>query len=252
MNGGGIRLMPSPMISLPSTLSLADDPFQMFASTVLSSGSNESALARLGRLGHVRTVRRGSPALLQENEDQFVFVARGATKLAAPVALGREQILSFHFAGDFALVPGRGAHGYTLCAISDCELIAFLAPRFLDAVKGDAPILAALFDRSTQALRRSRAEAIMLGRKSAQERVADFLVSMTERIGSPEGAAHVLELPMSRRDIADTLGLTIETVSRQMSELRLLGLIETSGRSFVRLLDLERLSARAGHLPKAA
>ena len=101
------------------------------------------------------------------------------------------------------------------------------------------------------ALSRSREKAISLGRKSAQERLASFLITMAERIGKNDADACVMELPMSRRDIADSLGLTIETVSRQLSELRDAGLIETSGRSRMRLLDLDRLNARAGHLAPA-
>ena len=92
----------------------------------------------------------------------------------------------------------------------------------------------------------------MLGRKTAQERLASFLVTMADRIGMQQGGQCVLDLPMSRRDIADSLGLTIETVSRQLTVLRDLALIETSGRSIVTLADIAALEDRAGHLAVAA
>lgn len=228
------------------------DPFEQFASAVPFEGADEAVLARVTQLGHVLCVRRGSVVPLRESEDQLVFVARGASKLVAHVAIGREQILTFHFAGDLVWLSRRGIHAQSLGAITDCELIAFPTRRLVELVRNEAAILANLLEGSIQALRRARAEAITLGRKSARERVADFLIAMAERIGSPDGGSQVLDLPMSRRDIADSLGLTIETVSRQMSQLRLSGLIETQGRSFVRLRDPARLSIRAGQMPMAA
>ncbi|WP_419956968.1 helix-turn-helix domain-containing protein [Qipengyuania oceanensis] len=75
---------------------------------------------------------------------------------------------------------------------------------------------------------------------------------MADRIGVPHDGGCVLDLPMSRRDIADSLGLTIETVSRQFTILRDLALVETTGRSTVTLTDIPALEDRAGHLPVAA
>ena len=98
-------------------------------------------------------------------------------------------------------------------------------------------------------LGRSREKTITLGQKTARERVATFLVSMAERIGSPFSNGALLDLPMSRRDIGENIGLTIETVSRQMSELRNAGLVSTSGRSQVKILDLAALKQEAGHFP---
>jgi CRP/FNR family transcriptional regulator len=104
--------------------------------------------------------------------------------------------------------------------------------------------------RSLQALHRSRTRMMQLGHKSARQRIADFLVSMAERLtdstGGTAGGACRLILPMSRRDIGDSLGLTIETVSRQFTELREAGLIETRGRSLVQLRDLAALAQAAG------
>ena len=154
-------------------------------------------------------------------------------------------------AGDLVSVPARKAHAYTLCALDDCELIFFPSDEFFKLARHEAGMIDEALERTMLALSRSREKAISLGRKSAQERLASFLITMAERIGKNEADACVMELPMSRRDIADSLGLTIETVSRQLSELRDAGLIETSGRSQMRLLDTDRLNARAGHLVPA-
>jgi len=109
-----------------------------------------------------------------------------------------------------------------------------------------------LLENTTLSLRRCREKTIALGRKTAGERIAVFLVGMAERIGVEQDGRLVLELPMSRRDISDSLGLTIETVSRQLSKLRDDGVIETVGRSGVILNTLESLRDRAGFLREAA
>jgi len=97
-----------------------------------------------------------------------------------------------------------------------------------------------------QALHRSRTRMMQMGHKSAQQRIADFLVSMAERLAGCTSGACAFALPMSRRDIGDSLGLTIETVSRQLTELREAGLVETEGRSKVSLSDVAALARLAG------
>lgn len=90
---------------------------------------------------------------------------------------------------------------------------------------------------------------MQMGHKSAAARIADFLVSMAERLAGCTSGACAFVLPMSRRDIGDSLGLTIETVSRQITELREAGLVATEGRSMVRLTDvaaLARFAERCG------
>ena len=99
-----------------------------------------------------------------------------------------------------------------------------------------------LASRETEnALARSRETSIILGRRSAQERVASFILAIWDRLGADSRGEGWIDLPMSRGEIADSLGLTIETVSRQFSELRDLGLIETEGRSALRVIDLPGL-----------
>lgn len=178
----------------------------------------------------------------------LVYVASGATKLVALAAAGREQVAAFNFVNDLVTVPAQGQHAYVLRALVDCELVVVPYAAMRDEVRSDAAALARLLDNYDAALWRCREKALMLGRKTAPERIAGFLLAMAARIGVPEGGAVLLELPMSRRDIGDATGLTIETVSRQLSLLRDDRLILTEGRSKVRLLDLPKLEARAGHL----
>jgi CRP/FNR family transcriptional regulator len=198
------------------------------------------------RLGNVVVVPRGLPAPIPRGADSYAYILEGATKLVARIDSERQQILAFHVPGDLILLPASGAHDYSLCALTDTRLIALPAARFVAALAAEPRILQELNRRAGVALYRCREKSIILGRKTAQERVASFLLTMAERIGRYDQGAWVIELPMSRRDIADSLGLTIETVSRQFGELRECGAIATSGRSIVRLTDLGALTGRAG------
>ena len=110
-----------------------------------------------------------------------------------------------------------------------------------------------MLERTLTELDRSRRWMMLLGRMNAGQKVASFLLELTDRLGKAgAGGETFVTLPLSRQQIADVLGLTIETVSRQFSEMRNLGLIETSGRSLVTILDWEGLAHAAGQMPVAA
>ena len=226
--------------------------FDQFSMAILPLGSSDASHLRFQAVARYASARTGDAPFTGNGLDQIVFVASGSTKLVAQVSHGREQIVAFHFANDLVLVPASAAHTYTLCALEDCELIYFPSAEFFKLARHEAGMIDEVLARSMRALARCREKAVALGRKNAQERLAGFLISMAERIGTPTPEGYELNLPMSRRDIADSLGLTIETVSRQLGELREGGFVETSGRSKVVLHDLPGLNRVAGHLATAA
>ncbi|OZA93651.1 MAG: hypothetical protein B7X57_04260 [Erythrobacter sp. 34-65-8] len=226
--------------------------FGPFAQTFLPSGTPDDIVSELMAIGHLVSAKRCARAFLDPAVDQMVYLSRGATKLVATASEGREQIVAFHFAGDLISVPASAQHAYSLHALVDSQLLTFPTRQFVDCAERSPAVLRQVLDRVLVALHRSRDKAVGLGRKNAEERLASFFVAMAQRIGRPEGKGLVLDLPMSRRDIADALGLTIETVSRQLGRLRELGLIETSGRSGVRLLQPSALEARAAHFQLTA
>lgn len=232
-------------------LNLPDPVSRLLAAVVPGCCSN--VLEReLRAMAWSTTIRAGEVARLDDARDHFAFIDAGATKLVAHASAGREQVVAFHFEGDLVWIPARAAHHYTLNALVRTRLVVVPSAEFLALARDDAAVTAVLFDRALLALHRSREKSVSLGRKSAQERIAAFLATMATRIGTDEGTAWAVDLPMSRRDIADSLGLTIETVSRQFTELRARGLIETSGRSHVRVCNPRGLAACAGHLAAAA
>ncbi len=222
--------------------------FDAFFSGLAGTEAAHEIAFKLGKLSQTINIERGSMAPLDPDKDALVYVGNGATKLIASALSGREQIVAFHFAGDLVSIPAGAWHSYALCALADTDALAFPADEFLEIVGSEPIFLCALLHQSLTALHRCRDKAVGLGRKNAQERLASFLVGMADRIGSTKTGECVLDLPMSRRDIGDSLGLTIETISRQFSELRLAGLVQTTGRSRVLLCDLPALAQRAGHI----
>lgn len=236
------------MRNTPLPNEAASCAFEVFRAGMLPCVAASEISAQLKALGRLRIATSGGSIASDDTQDTLVFLASGAAKLVAFASQGREQVLSFHFAGDLISVPAPRAHAYALLALRASEAIVFPADELLSVAHEHPAMMGRIVCSAYTSLRRSREKSIVIGRKTARERVASFLVSMAERIGLPEGNRCVLPLPMSRRDIADSLGLTIETISRQLGDLRGDGLIETSGRSTIRLLDLAALAACAGHL----
>lgn len=178
-----------------------------------------------------------------EGEDaNFVYrVATGAVRTYKLLSDGRRQINSFHLPGDiFGLEDGlthrftaEAVVASTLRLIRRCSL--FDSPT--DHGAGETIKLVGLVGRN---LRHAENHMLLLGRKTALERVAAFLLEMDERLDHP----HMMHLPMNRLDIADYLGLTLETVSRAFSLLRDQRLLRFHGPSQrqIELLDLGGLA----------
>jgi CRP/FNR family transcriptional regulator len=226
----------------------------------LPQGTGDAPTAdRLCALGVAAQLAKGRALAADAEDDRLVWIAQGAAKLVAPHAAGLHgpvpggQVLAFHFAGDLVSVLRQADGDFRLVALVESDLVIFPADRFLDAAQADPAVLRAVLTRSLQALHRSRTRMMQMGHKSAAARIADFLVSMADRLAGCTQGACAFALPMSRRDIGDSLGLTIETVSRQLTELREAGLVVTEGRSGVVLSDvaaLARIAGRQTGLPK--
>lgn len=235
--------MPTPTFS-----ALYDD----FTTRLLPAEMSDATDMRFRALAQAVTIARGESITLPRTDGQLVYVGSGATKLVVAASSDREQIIAFHFAGDLVCVPKHSQQDSSLCALSDSELLVFPEDEFLDLARVTPEVMSNVYDRAMTALRRCREKTVALGRKNASEKLADFLLSMAVRIGAEQDGEIVINLPMSRRDIGDSMGLTIETVSRQITDFRTQGLIETYGRSTIRLRNLDELENRAGNRRLAA
>jgi CRP/FNR family nitrogen fixation transcriptional regulator len=160
-------------------------------------------------------------------------VATGAVRLFKVLADGRRQIAEFYLPGDVFGIEAGAERRNTAEALCDTTLI--VARRSgLCAEEQGAP----LWRLALRELQRTHEHVLTLGRRAADERVAGFLIDLAERTGQ----SATLELPMSRQDMADYLGLTIETVSRTLTQLQADGLIEISACRSIRLKNTAALN----------
>jgi CRP/FNR family nitrogen fixation transcriptional regulator len=160
-------------------------------------------------------------------------VAAGAVRLFKVLADGRRQIAEFYLPGDVFGIEAGAERRSTAEALCDTTLIVARRSS-LCAGEQSGP----LWRLALGELQRTHEHVLTLGRRAADERVAGFLVDLAERTGQ----SVTLELPMSRQDMADYLGLTIETVSRTLTQLQADGLIEISACRSIRLKNRAALN----------
>jgi CRP/FNR family nitrogen fixation transcriptional regulator len=185
--------------------------------------------------------RRGSEIFGEAEPADYVYqVIDGAVRSYKLLSDGRRQIGAFHLAGDIFGLENGEAHRFTAEAIVDTTVRLAKRVSLAIVAEHDAAIARDLLSMTASNLRHAEDHMLLLGRKTALERVAAFLLEMDRRLT----AAGVMALPMCRRDIADYLGLTLETVSRALSVLHdksILGFIGQSQRQIV-LLDRPKLA----------
>ncbi|MGB5865792.1 MAG: helix-turn-helix domain-containing protein [Sulfitobacter sp.] len=146
-------------------------------------------------------------------------VTSGVLRLTRLLADGRRQVIAFGYPGDIVGFPSSGVHHTDCEALTAVQLQPFRRSA-LENGEGDPKLHSALLQAALREISEMQDHFMMLGRKSASEKVASFLCVLAERFGSNLGAYRAVTLPMSRSDIADFLGLTTETVSRTFTQLR--------------------------------
>ena len=156
-----------------------------------------------------------------EPSDYLYKVVSGAVRTSKVLSDGRRQIGAFYFPGDtFGLETGD-EHAFSAEAISDCKVLVIKRSAVVGLAARDNEVARQLWDLTSRELRRVQ-DHILLLIKTAEERVVSFLLEMAAR----RPGVNAVELPMSRQDIADYLGLTIETVSRTLTNLENAAAIE--------------------------
>lgn len=150
---------------------------------------------------------------------------------------GRRQVTGFHLPGDYLGLEAGVEHATTAEALGRVEALAMERTELASRALTDTDLARALWQITVRAFQRSEDHALILGRQGATERVVAFLLDFAERMGG----ALSIDLPMTRQDIADHVGLTIHTVSRTLSQLQAQGLIEARSSRQVRLLQRQRL-----------
>jgi CRP/FNR family nitrogen fixation transcriptional regulator len=172
---------------------------------------------------------------------EYVYqITEGAVRSYKLLSDGRRQIGAFHLVGDIFGLENRECHRFTAEAIVDTTVHLIRRVSLEQIAEADALVARDLLNMTTNNLQHAEDHMLLLGRKTSLERVAAFLLEMDHRLTS----SGVMALPMCRRDIADYLGLTLETVSRALSYLHerdILGFVGQSQRQIV-LLDRSQLA----------
>src|SRR6266566_7867020 len=160
-----------------------------------------------------------------ENEpaDYLYKVVSGTVRTYKVLVDGRRQIGAFHLPGDIFGFETGDEHAFSAEAITDCKIIVIKRRTVMALAARDNDVARQMWELTARELRRVQEHSLVLI-KSAEERVAGFLLEMADRVPS----SGTVELPMSRQDIADYLGLTIETVSRTLKHLENAAAIEVS------------------------
>lgn len=213
---------------------------------------DEGEIGLLNRIGRRRTLAAGEQLLWEGDASILVAnVIEGVLKLSSGTRDGREQIVGLAYPSDFLGRPFGESIPYGVEALTDAQVCVFERADF-DRFARDHPRLEhKLLERTLGELDRTRKWMLLLGRMNAEQKLATFLLELSERMTPVTCAAlgpvsDIITLPLSRQQVADVLGMTIETVSRQITRFRLEGLISAPSRREIVILDRNELIRRAG------
>ncbi|MDU8912452.1 helix-turn-helix domain-containing protein [Aestuariicoccus sp. MJ-SS9] len=151
--------------------------------------------------------------------ERLYEVKSGVLRLTRLLEDGRRQVISFGYPGDIVGFPASGLHHTDCDVLVDARLQPY-SRAALESGANDPQLHQDLLEAALREISAMQDHFLMLGRKSAAEKVASFLSVLAERVGDDMGNYRKISLPMSRADIADFLGLTTETVSRSLTQLR--------------------------------
>jgi CRP/FNR family transcriptional regulator len=196
----------------------------------------EDAIETLCRAGQTIALGRDETLFCEDEEADAVYVVvSGTLRSSKMLPDGRRQIIGFHEAGDLVGMTLADFYPYSAEGVTEVRLRRVGRRQLEDLMEATPQLRLRLLTLAARELAAAQRQMLLLGRKTARERLCSFLLERAQ------GACRRIELPMSRTDIADYLGLTIETVSRTLSQLRAEGLIRMPSLHSLELADADRL-----------
>ena len=215
------------------------------ATALLNRAVPQAAAPRAATRGEVRRTYEAAAEIFAEGDRAVTFyqVVTGVVRTYKLLSDGRRQIDAFHLPGDIFGVEAGEEHRFNAEAVTGTKLaVHHREPRSL--VGDDGMLAREVVAAMMLGLERAQDHMLLLGRKSAKERIASFLLSLSQRMAC---RGEAVDLPMSRTDMADHLGLTVESVSRAVTQLERDGLIELPrNRRAVVLRDVRALTHLTG------
>ncbi len=205
-------------------------------------------LIELNKISRQKTFESGLTLVADEEEfPYFANVLSGVVKLSKTLPDGRQQIVGLQFAPDFMGRPFHSESRLSVETASSVKLCTIPRKGFEKMLAEIPQLQQRLFRQTLIELDESREWQVTLGRKTAGEKVSSFLHMIARHIAGPQETPEETEIPVSfdipltRADMADFLGLTIETVSRQLSKLKKQGIISISHTRHIEILDMDLL-----------
>ena len=206
----------------------------------------------IGALERIMTGRRlqADEVLVEEGEPRrrVYSLTDGMLRLSIALPDGRRQITGFLLPGDYLGLADDETYSATVEAVTPSALCSFPVREMEALVDSHPKLKDRLFRFTRAALRQARENQLILGRLAPVEKLAAFLLALSRRLEEHKLPANPIPLAMTRTDIADYLGLTVETVSRSFTKLRNSGLIRLPDAHLVDIIDRQSLEAVAGTL----
>ncbi|PFG64447.1 CRP/FNR family transcriptional regulator [Thioclava sp. ES.031] len=232
----------------PTSLACGDCPIQHRA---VCARCDADELALLEKIKYYRSFEAGQTIIWAGDQMDFVAsVVSGIATLTQTLEDGRTQMVGLLLPSDFVGRPGRNRAAYNVTATTDILMCCFRRKPFEEMMERTPHIAQRLLQMTLDELDAAREWMLLLGRKTAREKIASLLSIVARRDASinmsPSARHMVFDLPLTREAMADYLGLTLETVSRQMSALKRDGVIELQGKRHVTVPDMDRLLLEAG------
>lgn len=215
------------------------------------SRCDASELPKLEQVKYYRSYQAGQTVIWSGDRMDFVAsVVSGIATLTQTLEDGRRQMVGLLLPSDFVGRPGRATAAYDVTATTDLVMCCFRKRPFEELMVSTPHVAQRLLEMTLDELDAAREWMLLLGRKTAREKIASLLAIIarrdaTLRLRETKGAL-VLDLPLTREEMADYLGLTLETVSRQISALKRDGVISLDGKRHITIPDFERLMEEAG------
>ena len=208
---------------------------------------DDEQIVEMGRMMTQKWIEPGQFVVLEGDPGDHAYtVTEGVIKVFKSLVDGRVQITGFLLPGDFLGMPSRGQFMYSAEAISRARLCVFPRRPLLDLFDRSPGLEKRLLEIVNDELTLAQDHMLLLGRRTADERVACFLLEFAERFSCAGWSVDPLTLPVGRGDIADYLGLSLETVSRSFSRLKKKGILSLPNKRQVVILEAERLNELGG------
>lgn len=198
-------------------------------------------LQKLTELSKLKVINEKQYLLTQYSPASHVFnLASGIALIERISSSGRRQVLAFIFPGDFVGLTHSDQYEYGVKCLTETTAYAFKKSEFRRLAEETAQLKKNVSDIGANVLGRALDQVFILGQKKAEERLCFLFLQLLERL--PSATADSIHLPMTRQDMADYLGLTVETVSRALAKLKNEGVIAIPSPQILTIVDVNKLS----------